>query len=376
MPQRTAHGKTAQVPYMADTDKLDDLRASIDAVDTELLALINRRAELAKRVADVKARDGDKATYLRPEREAQVLRRLTAANPGPLGDASVVLFFRELMSACLAIQRQLKVAYLGPSGTFTETAAFKQFGHGVSAVACHSIAEVFREVEVKACDFGVVPVENSLEGVVNNTLDSFVETPLKICGELELPIHHQLLSNAEADTQIQRVYGHQQALAQCRAWLDTHLAQADRVAVSSNGEAARRAAEESATAAIAGTAAGDIYALNNLAANIEDDPSNTTRFLVIGYDVIAASGKDKTSVLFSTENKPGALHYALSAFAEAGISLTRIESRPARGLMWEYLFFVDIEGHAAEDSVARALAELEGRSAMTKLLGSYPCAVV
>lgn len=361
---------------MADTHKLHDLRQRIDAVDDELLTLINRRAELAKAVAEAKTGAGENGMYLRPEREAQILRRLTTANPGPMGDKTIVLLFRELMSACLALQRPLKVAYLGPSGTFTEAAAAKQFGHGMSRVACNSIGDVFREVEAGACDFGVVPVENSLEGVVNSTLDSFVETPLKICGELELRIHHQLLSKAPSRADIEHVYAHQQALAQCRGWLDNHLAHAERVAVSSNGEAARRAGEEAAAAAIAGTAAADLYALDILGANIEDDPSNTTRFVVIGHDAIRPSGHDKTSVLFSTENKPGALHHALGVIAQSNISMTHIESRPARGLVWEYLFFVDLEGHIDEDNVARALTELKSRSAMMKLLGSYPCAVI
>jgi chorismate mutase/prephenate dehydratase len=361
---------------MSTGDELEKIRARIDAIDRELLGLISRRAELACQVARVKTAQGEKFCY-RPEREAQVLRSIIEQNPGPLSDEETARLFREIMSACLALEQPLAVAYLGPEGTYTQSAALKHFGHSVNTQPYAAIEEVFREVESGECHYGVVPVENSIEGIINHTLDSFMQSPLKICGEVELRIRHNLLSRAPSLGAVERVYAHSQALAQCRHWLDHTLPKAERIAVSSNAEAARRAtAELGATAAIAGDAAAELYGLTALASGIEDDPTNTTRFLVIGHQAAARSGDDKTTVLFSTPNKPGALHHVLGAFAEVGVSMTRIESRPSRRGMWDYLFFVDLEGHADDAGVADALARLQDRAAMVKILGSYPRAVL
>ncbi len=361
---------------MSTGKELDQIRARIDAIDRELLGLISRRAELACQVARVKTALGEKYCY-RPEREAQVLRSIIENNPGPLSDEETARLFREIMSACLALEQPLAVAYLGPQGTYTQSAALKHFGHSVNTRPYASIEEVFREVESGECHYGVVPVENSIEGVISHTLDSFMQSPLQICGEVELRIRHNLLSRAPSLEAVERVYGHSQALAQCRHWLDHTLPKAERVAVSSNAEAARRAsAAPGTTAAIAGDAAAELYGLTALASGIEDDPTNTTRFLVIGHQAAGRSGDDKTTVLFSTPNKPGALHHVLGAFAEVGVSMTRIESRPSRRGMWDYLFFVDLEGHAEDAIVADALQRLRERAAMVKILGSYPRAVL
>ena len=355
--------------------ELGSLRAQIDEVDGQLLGLISRRAALARAVAEVKNASGDAHCY-RPEREAQVLRRIIERNPGPLADEEVARLFRELMSACLALEQPLAIAYLGPEGTYSQAAALKHFGHSVQTRPYASIDEIFREVEAGVCHYGVVPVENSIEGVINHTLDSFMQSPLHICGEVELRIRHQLLSKVAGLNEILVVYSHRQSLAQCRRWLDGHLPNLERVAVSSNAEAARRAAAEPGAAAIAGEAACELYGLGTLASGIEDDPTNTTRFLVIGHPTASPSGDDKTTILFSTPNRPGALYRVLGAFAESGISMTRIESRPSRREMWDYLFFVDIEGHAGDPGVADALERLRERAAMVKVLGSYPRAVL
>ncbi|MGQ0657853.1 MAG: prephenate dehydratase [Chromatiales bacterium] len=360
---------------MANDKVLEELRASIDALDRELLGLLNRRAGLARAVADVKNAAGESHCY-RPEREAQILRAIIDSNPGPLSNEEIARLFREIMSSCLALEQPLAIAYLGPEGTFTQTAALKHFGRSVRTLPLNSIDEVFREVESGDCHYGVVPVENSIEGVVNHTLDSFMQSPLKICGEVELRIHYHLLSRADAIAKVARLYAHQQALAQCRRWLDGNLLNVDRVPVASNAEGARRAAAEPDSAAIAGEAAAALYGLHTLMNGIEDDPTNTTRFLVIGDQNAARSGDDKTSVLFSTPNKPGALHHVLGAFAEMGVSMTRIESRPSRRGMWDYYFFVDLEGHVEDRGVAEALQRLKDRAAMVKLLGSYPRAAL
>jgi len=360
---------------MSEDAKLKAIRARIDQIDEKLQDLMSERARCALDVARLKQAAGD-LDYYRPEREAQVLQTALARNQGPLDDEVVARLFREIMSACLALQRPIAVAYLGPEGTYTEAAVFKHFGRAVSARPLAAIDEVFREVEAGAVDYGVVPIENSSEGAVDHTLDMFMSSPLRICSEIELRIHHNLLGKVANLAAAGRVYAHQMALAQCREWLDAHLSGVEREAVSSNAEAARRAQGETGAVAIAGANAAVIYGLDILAANIEDKPDNTTRFLVIGRKVPAPSGRDKTSLLVSTGNRPGALYRLLKPLAEHGISMTRIESRPSRREMWEYVFFIDIEGHAQEKKVAEAIARLEGESAMIKVLGSYPCAVL
>lgn len=363
---------------MNDDDKLEQIRRRIDEVDAQLQELLNERARCAQEVARIKQEAGSENHYYRPEREAQILRDIKSRNQGPLSAEEMARLFREIMSACLALEQRLRIAFLGPQGTFTQAAALKHFGHSVETVPLPAIDEVFREVGSGAAHYGVVPVENSSEGVVNHTLDMFLASSLKICGEVQLRIHHHLLAKAGTMGDVQRVYSHQQSLAQCREWLDRHLPGAERVALSSNAEAARRAAAEAqpGVAAIAGDAAAEIYGLTTLAQNIEDDPENTTRFLVIGHQQVPASGNDKTSLLVSAENRAGALYQLLAPFRDHQISMTRIESRPSRRGMWEYAFFVDIEGHVDDPNVKQALEELQQAATLFKVLGSYPCAVL
>ncbi|MDX1250940.1 MAG: prephenate dehydratase [Gammaproteobacteria bacterium] len=356
-------------------DALKTIRERIDRLDEQIQKLISERAACAQEVAHLK-NGGEEADFYRPEREAQVLRNVIARNAGPLSGEEMARLFREIMSACLALEQPMKIAFLGPEGTFTQAAALKHFGHSVTTVPLGAIDEVFREVESGAAHYGVVPVENSTEGVVNHTLDMFLASPLRICGEVELRIHHNLLGKLDDIAGVARVYAHQQALAQCREWLEGHLAGVEHVAVSSNAEAARRAAQETGAAAIASAAAAAIYGLKVLAANIEDEPDNTTRFLVIGRQSPPPSGNDKTSLLLSMRNRPGALHRLLEPLARHGISMTRIESRPSRRGMWDYVFFIDIEGHGQDPAVAKALQALGDEAAMLKVLGSYPGAVL
>ncbi len=361
---------------MNDHPRLQDLRRQIDALDEQILALVNQRAQLVLEIAKIKQESGEDGNYYRPEREAEVLRRVLELNAGPLADEEMARLFREIMSACLALEAPMTIGYLGPEGTFTQAAALKHFGHAVKTVPFGAIDEVFREVEAGNVNFGVVPVENSTEGVINHTLDMFLHSPLKICGEVELRIHHHLLGAGADMRQVRRVYSHSQSLAQCREWLNANLSGIECVTVSSNAEAARLAQQDAGTAAIAGSPAAELYGLNVFAANIEDEPDNTTRFLVIGRLGTVPSGADKTSLLVSGKNRPGVLYRLLAPLARHDISMTRIESRPSRRGLWEYVFFLDIDGHAAEPAVARALAELEQEAVLLKVLGSYPRAVL
>jgi chorismate mutase/prephenate dehydratase len=363
--------------------ELERLREGIDRVDEGLLGLLNERAKLARAIGTLKV-----GQAYRPEREAQVLRRIKERNPGPLGAETVALLFREIMSACLALERPITVAYLGPRGTFSERAALKHFGLAAEAVATASIDEVFREVESGAADFGVVPVENSTEGAVGRSLDLMPQTPMKVCGEVVVRIHHFLMMkptalrdhahvpDPKALGEIKRVFSHGQSLAQCHEWLNTHMPNAERVAVASNAEAARRAAEEAGSAAVAGEMAAEHYGLAILAANIEDEPNNTTRFLILGDYQPRPSGRDKTSLILSARNRAGAVYEMLTPFATRGVSMTKFESRPSKVALWEYLFFVDIEGHRDDANVAAALEEVETIAGYLKVLGSYPVAVL
>ncbi|HEV7135507.1 MAG TPA: prephenate dehydratase [Steroidobacteraceae bacterium] len=365
-------------PVLPGTVKLEAVRARIDDVDEQIQRLLNERAKLAQAVGISKTRDGRTVDFYRPEREAQVLRRVRERNRGPLRDEEVVRLFREIMSACLAQQEPLKVAYLGPEATFSQTAVLTQFGHSVRALPLGSIDEVFHEVESAAADFGVVPIENSTEGTVNHTLDRFIASPLKICGEVELRVRHNLMGTMTALGRIVRVCSHPQSLAQCRAWLQEHLPNVELVPASSNGEAARRARDERGTAAVAGETAAEVYGLKILAAQIEDRADNTTRFLVLGRKLLAASGRDRTTLLVSVSDTdaPGALHRLLEPLARHRVSMTRIESRPSHRRKWDYIFFIDIDGHAEEPHVARALTALKQRSSLFRVLGSYPRAVL
>jgi len=352
------------------SEQLKQLRSRIDALDQEILTLVSERAAAAHAIGKLK---GDGPVY-RPEREAQVLRHLAERNPGPLPDQAVMRLFTEIISACRALEDEFSVACLGPKGTFSEEAVVKHFGSQAPATLCGSIDEVFRAVEAGSVGYGVVPVENSTEGAVGRTLDNLLSTPLRICGEVVLPVHQNLLSRAAMITAVKRIYSHAQSLAQCSRWLNQNCPHAELVPVASNAEAARMAAEEADAAAIAGRSAAEHYGLPVLAANIEDEPNNTTRFAVISRQEVPPSGNDKTSLVMSTRNIPGAIHELLTPLARCGVSMTRLESRPSRTGLWEYVFFVDLEGHQTEDKVARALDEMRGIAAFLKILGSYPVA--
>ena len=360
---------------------LADARAEIDALDAELQRLISKRARVAEEVREIKVASGATGDHYRPAREAEVLKRAMERNRelgGPLPDEVMARLMREIMSACLALESPLSVAYLGPEGTYTQAAVYKQFGAQVAARALAAIDEIFRDVESGAAAYGVVPIENSTEGVVNSTLDLLATTPLSICGEVWLPVHHQLLSMHEKLSDVKEVFAHPQSLAQCRRWLDAKLPGVPREAVASNGAAAKQVAETGQGAAIASAAAGERYGLHSLATNIEDDPNNTTRFLVIGRQNPEITGADRTSLVCSAPSggEAGALFRLLEPFAKAGINLSKIESRPSRRGIWDYNFFLDIEGHRNESIVAEALEAVRLRSAFFRILGSYPRAVV
>jgi chorismate mutase / prephenate dehydratase len=367
--------KTPRKPAAVD---LGAIRERIDAVDRQIHELLNDRARLAQQVGISKHQEGRLVDFYRPEREAQVLRMARDRNQGPLRDEEVLRLFREIMSACLAQEQPLKVAFLGPEGTFTQTAVFKHFGHSVRALSLASIDEVFQEVQAGTADFGVVPVENSTEGTVNNTLDRFISTPLNICGEVELRIHHNLMGRMKELKDVARICAHPQALGQCRGWLDEHLPEAERIPVQSNAEGARRARDERGTAAIAGETAAEIYGLAILAPHIEDSPDNTTRFLVVGRTLLKPSGADKTTLMVAPADgeQSGALLKLLEPLAAHGVSMTRIESRPSRKRKWHYVFFIDLEGHAEDPPVAKALAALQKRSSQFRVVGSYPRALL
>jgi chorismate mutase/prephenate dehydratase len=355
----------------ADEGALSRHRAAIDALDRDLLRLLSERAAHAKAIGGLK-----KGAPYRPEREAQVLRRMCDENPGPLSTEALTGVFRVIMSACLALEQQLSVAYLGPPGTFSHSAVARHFGQFVDAEPCASIDEVFRAAESGRCDHAVVPVENSTEGAVGRTLDLMCQTPLTIVGEIKLRIQQNLLARSSPLAAIKKVYSHAQSLAQCAQWLARHLPVAERVAVASNAEAARLASSERGAGAIAGEAAASTYKLEIVAAHIEDEPNNTTRFWVLGRESPSRSGKDETSLVMSAQNRPGAVYALLEPFAKHGVSMSRLESRPSRTGLWEYLFFVDLEGYRDDPPVAAALAELRQRAPYLKLLGSYPAANV
>jgi chorismate mutase/prephenate dehydratase len=361
---------------MSDDQQLKAVREQIDTLDEQIQGLISERAKAAQQVARIKLAQDSQTQFYRPEREAEVLKRVKARNQGPLSNEEIARLMREIMSACLALEQPLKIAFLGPEGTFTQAAALKHFGHSVSTQSMGSISDVFREVESGACQYGVVPVENSTEGVINHTLDMFLSSPLSICGEVSLRINHHLLGLGEGVEQVKTVYSHQQSLAQCRGWLDRSLPHAERVAVGSNAEAARLASAQPDAAAIAGEAAAEIYGLGVLASNIEDEPGNTTRFLVVGNQTVPVTGEDKTTLMLTTRNVAGGLYRLLAPLAENSVSMSRIESRPSRRGKWDYVFFVDVEGHQQDEHVAKALETLRQEALVCKVLGSYPRGVL
>ena len=373
------------------SQKLDQLRAQIDTLDAQILKLLNQRASLAGEVARVKQQEAadDTIVFYRPEREAAVLRKIISDNPGPLPAQESARIFREIMSACLALEQPLTVAYLGPPGTFTQAAALKHFGHSVQTVPLSSIDMVFQEVESGHCHYGVVPVENSSEGMISHTLDMFIHSSLKIVGEVALRIHHHLLSYEKDLAAIQQVFSHQQSLAQCRKWLDKFLPHAERIPMDSNAQAASHVAnlQHNGCAAIASGTAAEIYQLPVLSENIEDAADNTTRFLILGREMVASSADseecitrqcvDKTSLLVMAANKPGALYHLLAPLEENKISMSRIESRPAPCAdIWQYVFFIDMEGHVSHPKIKTALEKMREQATQVKVLGAYPRAVI
>ncbi|CAE6751532.1 prephenate dehydratase [Xanthomonas arboricola] len=355
---------------------LADVRAKIDEIDRTIQALIAERANFAHQVGKAKGKLAAAVDYYRPEREAQVLRMVVDRNEGPLSDEVLVHVYREIMSACLAQQEPLKIGYLGPEGTFSQQAVLKHFGRSAVGLPMATIEEVFQEVEAGNADFGVVPVENSGQGTIQVTLDMFLTSNLKICGEVELRVHQYLLSRNGRLEDIERIYAHSQSFAQTAGWLRSHLPKVEKIAVSSNAEGARRARNAEDAAAIGGESAAHVYGLKKvIMKSIEDDDDNTTRFLVIGRQIFPTSGHDRTSVLVFIHDKPGALFGVLSPFARHGISMNRIESRPSHQAKWEYGFFIDLAGHVEDEAMKQALAELEAHSAQIKVLGSYPVAI-
>ena len=356
---------------------LTDLRAQIDAVDDQILALLNARGRLAQAVGHSK----QGAPVYRPEREAQVLRRLTEQNSGPLTGASVNLLFREIMSACRSLEQPLSVAYLGPQGTFSEQAVIKQFGQSASRLPQVSIDEVFRAVERGEAHYGVVPIENSTEGVISRTLDLLLDTDLVICGEAFVRVRQNLMRRSEGAHKvglegIRVVYSHAQSLAQCQNWLRQNLPEVEQISVASNSEAARLALGRDDAAAIGGELAAEYHGLNLVVRDIEDTAKNTTRFVVLAHEAATPSGRDRTSLAVAISNRPGALVELLAPFARHGINLISWNTRPARNELWEYVFCVDAEGHANDPALKTALAELEKNTAFLKVLGAYPAAVL
>ncbi len=351
--------------------RLAPLRKEIDGLDRELVALLNRRAGVVMRVGEIKREAGEAVPIYAPDREQAVMSRVRSANDGPLPDACVEAIWRELMSGSFALERPLRIGYLGPAGSFSHLAARKKFGASVEYVEFADFAAIFDAVARGHADYGLIPVENSTHGGVTASLDCFLDTPLKIAAEVLVAIHHNLLSRTPLD-QIKKVYSHQQALGQCRRWLQAQLPHADAIATLSTSEAARIAADEPGSAAIGSTLAARLHDLPILFDNIEDNPNNTTRFSIIARQNARPSGDDKTSILFTTEHTAGALTRVLNVFRDHGLNLTRLAERPSQRMNWEYYFFIDIEGHADDPKVAAALAEARTHCLQLTLLGSFP----
>jgi len=373
---RPAKKKATAAKPVAPPADLSAARERIDGIDRQIQALIAERAGWAQRVGKAKGPLKAAVDYYRPEREAQVLRQVLDRNDGPLSDEVLLRVFREIMSACLAQQEPLKIGYLGPEGTFSQQAALKHFGHSARGLPLSSIEEVFEEVEAGHADFGVVPVENSGQGTIQSTLDMFLTSSLRICGEVELHVHQYLLNRTGRLEDIERVYSHPMSLAQCKAWLRANLPKAEKFPAASNAEAARRTRNSDDAAAIAGESAGHVYGLKVVAGPIEDRADNTTRFLVLGRELFNASGHDRTSLLVFVRDQPGALYAVLSPFARHGISMNRIESRPSHQGRWQYAFFIDVAGHVDDEPMKRALSELGDYAADVRVLGSYPVALL
>jgi chorismate mutase/prephenate dehydratase len=354
-------------------DRLKELRARIDAIDDRILALLNERAATALDVGRIKAERN--LRFYVPEREVEILRRLTEANPGPFPNEGLKAIWREIISASLSLEKPLSVAFLGPRATFTHLACLKHFGESAQYVPQINLSEVFDAVERNVADFGVVPIENSSEGIVSNTLDMFVDHNLLICGEIMVEVDQDLLSVTGDLDHVRKVYSHPHAIAQCRGWLERNLRQVPVFDVESTARAAELAADDPSAAAIAGEAAAKIYGLKTIRRRIQDNTNNFTRFIIIGKQPSARTGNDKTSILFSARDEVGALHLMLEPFAKYNVNLTKIESRPVKKKAWEYLFFLDMTGHASDDPVAKALDDLKAHAQFIKILGSYPRAI-
>lgn len=346
------------------------LRRTVDAIDSEILSLLNKRADVILKIGKIKARK--KESIYVPAREKDVYRKLILKNKGPIPNESVKAIFREVMSSALRLERPISIAYLGPEFTFTHIASMKKFGSSVNYTSCGTITEIFSEVEKSRADYGVVPIENSIEGAVNHTLDMFIDSDLKICSEIYLEIYHNLLSKESSKNKIKKIYSKAEVFGQCRLWLEANLPRAELIEVSSTAKAAEIASRQKNAACIASELAGKKYALKVLYRSIEDSAHNVTRFLVIGKKDAEPTKEDKTSVMFSIKDRAGALHDMLVPFKKNRINLTKIESRPSKVRAWEYYFFVDLEGHYKEPRIAKALSELGRASSYMKVLGSYP----
>ena len=358
---------------MSVNEELLPLRNKIDGLDSELVRLLNERAEVAKEIGEIKARAG--LPVYRPEREAEVLKKICGKNEGPLPNESLVAIWREVMCACRGLESELKVAYLGPRGTFSEQAMIRQFGSGVVGMPSGSIEEVFRKVESGDAAYGIVPIENSTEGAVNRTMDYLLKTSLFIVGECSIPIQHNLMTRSGTMEGITRVYSHPQSLGQCVHWLNRNVPSLERLTAESNGEAARLASENPTYAAVAGEVAAKIFGLQIVAANIQDSSTNRTRFLILGREPAEPSAnprEDKTSLIFSVPHRAGSLYQALKPFDDFGVSMMRLDSRPAKRGTWEYFFYTDIEGNMSEPKIREALEIFREGCASLKCLGSYP----
>lgn len=356
-------------------DKFKKIRSEIDEIDQKVLSLITKRFQLAIDISKEKQKLGYKDNFYSPEREAEVLNNIAKLNKGPAKTDDILRIYREIMSVCLSLESPLKISYLGPQGTYTQVATQKHFGKSAEALPLASITDVFLSVENNDSHYGVVPIENSSEGIVTMTIDMFMSSDLKICGEIEIDIHHNFLSKNKDIEKIKKLYAHPQTFAQCREWIGSNLENISCISVSSNGEAARLASEDSSSAAIANIEAAEIYDLNILRKNIEESHNNVTRFLVIGKDLVKPSGNDKTSILVSAKNDSGALYNLLEPLAKNKVSMSRIESRPSKHNNWEYIFFLDIEGHIDDKSVQKANIEIQEKASLYKILGSYPRAI-
>jgi chorismate mutase/prephenate dehydratase len=349
---------------------LGPLRNEIDRIDRKLITLLNKRGGVSSRIGEIK-KEREQSIYA-PDRESKVYEGISAKNTGPMKDELIRNIYREIMSACLALEKPLNIAYLGPEFTFTHQAAMKKFGSSVNYLSCDSIGEVFTEVERGNADYGVVPIENSIEGAVNHTMDVFVRSPLVICSEAYLRIRHAFMSKAASLKAVRSIYTHPQVFGQCRGWIEKNFSTAKLKETSSTTKAAEVASKQSKAGCIASELAAARYGLNILASSVEDSASNVTRFLIIGDDMPKPTGRDKTSVVFSVKDRPGILHDSLTPFKKAGINLTKIESRPYKLKAWQYYFFVDMQGHADDLKVRKALRELDSKCDFLKVLGSYP----